>query len=210
MDEVDVDMENQRHRIRFPGVLLALVLAWPVAALADPEADYQEGFKAYRERSDIVGAMPPLRRAADAGHVEAQLLLGFILDWSEENEDAVRYYRMAAETGEPRGQMELARMYLSGEGVDKDPMMAREWVEKAQAQGHHPATVQVAYAHLNGAMGYPKDYAQARALFQQALDAGHEQARSGLAAVDRAEAAEKAAAERAAAAEAQQAKPAAQ
>ena len=116
----------------------------------------------------------------------------------------------AARSGSALAMHRLSRMYRDGEGVDKDPTMAREWIEKAQAQGHHPATVQVAYAHLNGAMGYPKDYAQARALFQQALDAGHEQARSGLAAVDRAEAAEKAAAERAAAAEAQQAKPAAQ
>ncbi len=203
-------MKIHRFLTRLGAPLLALTLAWPLAVHADPEADYQEGFKAYRERSDIVGAMPPLRRAADAGHVEAQLLLGFILDWSEENAEAVRYYRMAAESGEPRGQMELARMYLSGEGVDKDPAVAREWIEKARAQGHAPATVQIAYAHINGAMGYPKDYAQARALFQQALDAGHEQARSGLAAVERAEAADKAEAERAAAAEATQAKPAGQ
>ncbi len=203
-------MMIDRHRNRLPRALLALLLAWPLTAFADPEADYQEGFKAYRERSDIVGAMPPLRRAADAGHLEAQLLLGFILDWSEENAEAVRYYRMAADSGAPRGQMELARMYLSGEGVDKDPALAREWIEKAQAQGHAPATATIAYAHLNGAMGYPQDYARARALFQQALDAGHEPARSGLSEVDRAEAAAKAAAERANAAGAGQAKPAGQ
>ena len=203
-------MKFHRCYPRLLAILLALVLAWPLLAHADPEADYQEGFKAYRERSDIVGAIPPLRRAADAGHVEAQLLLGFILDWSEENVEAVRYYRMAADSGEPRGQMELARMYLSGEGVDKDPMVAREWIEKAEAQAYAPATVQIAYAHLNGAMGYPKDYAQARALFQQALDSGYEQARSGLAAVDRAEAADKAAAERAAASGAEPVKPAGQ
>lgn len=193
------------ERFRIPGrsavVLLSLCLAWPLSAVADPEADYQQGLQAYRERSDIVGAMPPLRRAADAGHVEAQLLFGFILDWSEENAEAVRYYRMAAESGEPRGQLELARMYLSGEGVDKDPAAAREWIEKARALGHAPAIMQVGYAHLDGAMGYPRDYAQARALFQQALDQGHDQAKSALATVDRLEAAEKKAAEQAAAGE---------
>ena len=77
--------------------------------------------------------------------------------------------------------------------------------------GNDPVlTGKIAYAHLNGAMGYPKDFGQARALFQQALDSGHEQARSGLAAVDRAEAAEKAAAERAAASGAEPVKPAGQ
>jgi TPR repeat protein len=180
--------------------MLALLLL-PLAVIAGPEEDYQEGFAAYRERSDIVGAIPPLTRAADGGHIEAQLLLGYILDWSEENEASVRYYQMAADAGDPRGQMELARMYLSGEGVDKDPATARTLIEEARDQGYVPATIQIAYAHVSGTMGYPKDYAQARALFQQALDQGHAQAKSGLAAVDRAEAAERAAAEKAKAAE---------
>jgi TPR repeat protein len=183
--------------------VLALALALPLAASAGPDEDYQAGFDAYRKRGDIVGAIPPLRRAAAAGHVEAQLLLGYILDWSEQNEEAVRIYRQAAEAGDPRGQLELGRMYLSGEGVEQDPMAARNWFEMANAQGHVPATIQIAYAYLNGAMGYPQDYAQARVLFQQALDAGFEQAQSGLDALDRAEAAARAAADRAAAAKAE-------
>ena len=191
-------------------VLAAVLLALPALAVAGPEEDYQEGFAAYRERGDIVGAMPPLRRAADAGHVEAQLLLGFILDWSEENEEAVRYYRMAADSGEPRGQMELARMYLSGEGVERDEATALSWIEQARDQGHAPALTQLGYAHLNGTLGFARDRGQARTLFQQALDAGDSQAQSGLAAVDAAEAAEKAAAARAAAAEEGKPKPAAQ
>jgi len=193
-------MEKKRSHRLVVTTVLAVALMQPLTASAGPEEDYQEGFAAYRERNDIVGAIQPLTRAADAGHIEAQLLIGYILDWSEENEASVRYYRMAAEAGDPRGQMELARMYLSGEGVDKDPATARSWVEKARDQDYIPATIQIAYAHLSGAMDYPKDYAQARALFQQALDQGYEQARSGLAAVDRVEAAERAAAEKAAAA----------
>jgi len=180
--------------------VLALALALPLAASAGPDEDYQAGFDAYRKRGDIVGAMPPLRRAAAAGHIEAQLLLGYILDWSEENEEAVRIYRQAAAAGDPRGQLELGRMYLAGEGVERDPMEARNWFEMAQAQGHIPATIQIAYAYLNGTMGYAQDYGQARVLFRQALDAGFQQAQSGLEAIDRAEAAARAAADRAAAA----------
>ncbi|MDX1594501.1 MAG: tetratricopeptide repeat protein [Gammaproteobacteria bacterium] len=186
-------MENKRNRLGAFTLLWALALAWPLQGLADPESDYREGLEAYRDRNDIVGAMAPLRRAADAGHVEAQLLLGFILDWSEENEAAVSYYRMAAETGEPRGQMELARMYLTGEGVDKDPALAREWIEKARAQDHAPAKMQIGYAHLNGAMGYAKDRDKARELFREALAQGHPQAEAGLEAVARSEAAARAA-----------------
>lgn len=192
-------MQNRRLRRFWTGGVLALALAQPALTRAGPDEDYQEGLTAYRERGDIVGAMPPLRRAAEAGHVEAQLLLGYILDWSEENAEAVRIYRLAAEAGDPRGQMELARMYLSGEGVARDPTAARGWIEMARDQGHLPATVQIAYAHMNGAMGYPRDYARARTLFQAASAAGSDQAKSGLAALDRAEAAERAAAERTAA-----------
>ncbi|HEY5791069.1 MAG TPA: tetratricopeptide repeat protein, partial [Gammaproteobacteria bacterium] len=150
-----------RTRTRVAGLGLALLLATVASVQAGPQEDFETGAASYRN-GDIVGAMPPLRRAADAGHVEAQLQFGFILDWSEENAEAVRYYRMAADSGDPRGQLELARMYLSGEGVEPDPEVARGWIEKAAAQRHAPALTQLGHGYLDGGLGLAADEAQAR------------------------------------------------
>lgn len=169
-------------------ILLSTLLTMSTAATAGAEEDYQQGATAYQKHGDMVGAISPLTRAADAGHIEAQLLLGYILDWSEENQRSVHYYRMAADAGDPRGQLALAHMYTIGEGVDKDPAMARNLIEKARDLGHAPALTRLGFAHLNGTLGFERDLKQARMLFQQALDTGDKKAEEGLAAVDKAEA----------------------
>ena len=183
---------RRRRPLRTPAA--ALLLGWLATAQAGPQEDYDAGFAAYRS-GDIVGAMPLLKRAADAGHVDAQLQYGFILDWSEENVDAVHYYRMAAESGDPRGELELARMYLSGEGVERDPAAARALIEKAAARDYPPAIVQLGYGYMNGTLDVAVDEAEARRQFERAEALGYEQGASGLAELERRAAARAAQAE---------------
>jgi len=173
------------HRSRFcPGLLLAIALGLSTGAFAGPQEDYDAGYQAYRS-GDIVSSMPLLRSAADAGHVDAQLQYGYILDWSEENEEALRYYRMAADSGDPRGELELGRMYLNGEGVESNPAVAREWIERAAGRDHGPAVTQLAYGYLNGGLGLEIDEAEARRLFQRSVELGQQQAERGLAELER-------------------------
>lgn len=131
---------------------LALVLlAWTWTALAQAGApeDFAEGDKAY-QRGDVVTAMEFLRKAADAGHAKAQARLGFILDRSEFDDEAVKYFRLSAGQREAEGQFGLATMYISGEGVKKDMAEARRLLVMSADQGHYPAIQVLAGAYIKG------------------------------------------------------------
>ena len=53
--------------------------------------------------------------------------------------EAAKWYAKAAEAGNADGQVQLAKLYLNGNGVDEDPDKARGWLDKAIAQGNPDA-----------------------------------------------------------------------
>lgn len=138
------------RRLIAGGWLLAGLLSM---ALAGPNEDYQAGFKSFQE-GDVVGAMGPLRNAANAGHPKAQVLLAEILDRSEFDEDAVALYRKAADQGDPDGMFGLGAMLAAGEGVKKkEPVEGRKWIEKAAGLDQKQAINVMAQAYLKGELG---------------------------------------------------------
>ncbi len=130
----------------------AVLLVVMAEAHADADDDYRIGLQAYRS-GDVVGSMPVLRRAADAGHAAAQALFADILDASDFNEQAVEYYRKSAAQNHPNGQFGLGSMYAAGEGVKRDPDEARQWITRAAEQGHEQAINVIAHAYMSGALG---------------------------------------------------------
>ncbi len=156
-------------------LFLVPLLAASLAASAGPQEDYAAGDAAYR-RGDVRGAIGSLRKAADAGHVRAQVVLGTIYDAAEQDEDAVRYLAMAAERGDPEGATLLAGLYEAGEGVARDPAKARQLLEKAAGAGYRDATFLIAAAYLNGGLGLAAaERASPAALdwIRKAADGGH-------------------------------------
>lgn len=135
--------------------LLALIfccLGYYGVSLAGSNEDYQVALKSYQD-GDVVGAMPGLRKAADAGHPKAQVLLAELLDRAEIDEEAASYYRKAAEQGDADGMFGLGVMLASGEGVKKDLPEARRWISKAAEQSHQQAINVIAQAYLTGDLG---------------------------------------------------------
>lgn len=132
----------------------ALCLALAGAqAMAGADEDYQAGLKSF-QAGDVVGAMNPLRAAADAGHAKAQVLLAEILDRSEFNEDAVALYRKAADQGDADGMFGLGAMLAAGEGVKaKMPLEGRQWIQQAAEKGHKQAINVMAQAYLKVELG---------------------------------------------------------
>ena len=55
---------------------------------------------------------------------------------SEDDVEAVRWYRMAAEQGDANAQFNLGVMYDNGEGVSEDDVEAVRWWRLAAEQGH--------------------------------------------------------------------------
>ena len=90
-----------------------------------------------------------LLKAAENGHVAAQLELAEAYAWFDngiwwiapENDfaEAAKWFRKAAEQGDPMGQGMLGWLYATGRGVDKDLKTAVEWFRKGAAQGNAEA-----------------------------------------------------------------------
>lgn len=166
--------------IRWMAVLCFCQVAVAVAA---PEDDFREGSEAYRT-GDVVRAMALLRKPADAGHAPSQALLAYILDKAEFNEEAVAYYRKAAEQGDAEGEFGLGTMYASGEGVKRDLSEARKWITRAAEKNHASAVVTIAHAYMQGGLGIEeaeRNGVAALGWIRRAADAGNVPAMETLA-----------------------------
>ncbi len=81
--------------------------------------------------------------------------------------------------GDADAQFYAGVSYLTGsDGNAKDPVKAREWFEKASAQGHTLAMAQLAKLYDNGE-GVEQDYKKALGLYEKAAMLGEEIAQSG-------------------------------
>lgn len=174
-----------RFRRFLAGAGLALcALAVAGSAQAAPEDDFRAGEQAYR-RGDVVAAMASLRRAADAGHAPAQVMLAGILDQAEFDEDAVAYYRKAADQGNADGQYGMGTMYLAGEGVKRDAAQGYFWLTRAaDNDGHARAILALATAHIRaqkGEIAEGPDKARAAEWLRKAADFNDQEALDALA-----------------------------
>lgn len=140
-------------------VLLALITPW---AMAGPEQDTELAEKEFA-RGDLVASLTLWNRAAQLGYAPAQARLGDILDKSEEDVQAVEWYRKAAAQGNAAGEWGLGQMYVKGEGVKKDLEQARSHIVRAAEKGHVDAVVLMMEAYRTGALGVAVDHAQADA-----------------------------------------------
>ena len=134
----------------------------PVAAeeTAEPEDPLQTGLAAI-DAGDLIGAVDYFRKAADAGSAEAQAWLGYIYDYSEDDEQAVQYYRAAAEQGNVRGIAGLGEMYAKGEGVEQDLEESRRYFTKAAEMGHTGSMHALIAAYEKGGLGVEPDVSEA-------------------------------------------------
>lgn len=132
-----------------------LILGLTGGACAGVEEDYAAGLLSY-QRADFATAIPVLRKAADAGHAQAQALLASILDAADQDEEAVAYYRKAAAAGNLDGIFGLGTMIAAGEGVAKNVGEARKLYIRAAEAGHKPAIAALAAGYIHGDLGIPE------------------------------------------------------
>jgi len=131
------------------------------AALADPAQDTARAEEAFRA-GDLTQTIPLFKKAASAGYAPAQARLGEILDVSEFNEEAVTWFRKAADQGNAAGEFGLGRMYALGEGIEKDPKKALYWITLAAEKDYLQAVKLLAQAYRTGQLGLTVDPQQAQ------------------------------------------------
>ena len=139
--------------------------------------DYDKGVDAYK-RKDYKKALKYFVDIADSGIknyivFDVQGYLGYMYDngygLNKNYEQAVYYYRKAAEGGHPFGQYRLGWMYDTGNGVEKDYQQAVNWYRKAAEQGYAPGQYNMGSMYEHGA-GVQKDIKKAKFWYKKAAE----------------------------------------
>ncbi len=120
-------------------------------------------------------ALPLLRELAEKGNARAQCNLGYCYYWGygveENDEEAVKWYRLAAEQGYAVAQHHLGYCYHEGNGVAKDYNEAVKWYRLAAEQGDADAQCSLGECYDEGE-GVAKDYNEAVKWYRLAAEQG--------------------------------------
>jgi len=151
--------------------MTATMLALLTVSYAFAETPQEYVVKAEKafDESDIVGAMSYYRKAAEAGYVPAQNRLAYLLDKSERNEEAVKWYLKAAELGDAEAEHGLAGMYVSADGIEQNSSEALRLFTSSASKGYPPAIHVMASAYEKGGLGLRIDYELAREWLEKGM-----------------------------------------
>jgi hypothetical protein len=81
---------------------------------------------------------------------------------TQENDEAVGWFLMAAYQGDAAGAYNLGQMYAVGEGVEKNSEKALYWIKHAAEKNYLPAVEVLASAYRKGNLGLTIDLDQAK------------------------------------------------
>ena len=91
----------------------------------------------------------------------------------QDYQEAVKWYRLAAEQGVAKAQYNLGWMYMNGRGVPQDYQEAVKWYRLAAELGHAKAQTNLGVMYENG-NGVPQDYVIAHMWFNVGSANGNE------------------------------------
>ena len=94
----------------------------------------------------------------------------------EDDREAVRWYRLAADQGHVTAQFNLGVMHATGEGVPQDDREAVCWYRLAADQGDVDAQADLGFMYSTG-RGVPQDDREAVRWYRLAAEQGHATAR---------------------------------
>lgn len=119
-----------------------------------------------------------IQQAADSGSAEGEHRLALVFAYGEagmarNDARAAELFGRAAEKGHKRAQINLGLLYLRGQGVQRDLIQARAWLEKAAADGDPYALYALARAMSESMGAASADPVRAANLFRQAAEKGH-------------------------------------
>ncbi len=119
--------------------------------------------------SDVLSCA--LREQAFAQHILGRWYDTCDYGLTEDDEEAVRWYRLAAEQGNAGGQSALGSMYARGEGVPEDDEEAAWWYRLAAEQGYAGGQSALGSMYARGE-GVPEDDREAVRWYRLAAEQG--------------------------------------
>ncbi len=158
------------------GTALAVVLAF--STVQNGLAGFEEAVTAY-EAGEYNTAYEEWLPLAQSNDPAAMRNIGHLfrrgLGVDQDFEQALSWYKRAADMGFDRAQANVATMYLKGEGVKQDYEEASEWFSKAARNGHTIAQYNLGLMYEHG-KGVKKSASKALGWYNLAAKAGHKQA----------------------------------
>lgn len=128
---------------------------------------------------DAARAVELVRPHADAGHAEAQFVLGLAYGSGQgiakDRPTAIGWYRRAAAQGQADAQFLLGMALLRGDGAEQDVDQATDWFAKSAQAGNAGAQYQLAIAYARG-QGVERDVTVSTQWFERAAEQGHAEA----------------------------------
>jgi hypothetical protein len=105
-----------------------------------------------------------VQKRAEAGDAKAQFQYGFMLfmgcnDLEPNHAAAAQWWRSAAAQGDLMAMIDLGQLYITGDGVPRDPQEAIRLFQKAGDAGEMQGYYHLAYMYGVG-NGVKKDYAE--------------------------------------------------
>jgi TPR repeat protein len=170
---------------------------WQLAAeRGSADAQYRLGCRHAEDgrHRDPLKALAWQLRAAEQGHPEALMAVHRLLRGGAEAA-AHACLLQAAEQGHAQAQFMMGQRFIEGDGVEASPEQARDWLERAAAQGNADAQCALGDWHAAGhgrvpdfveraelgewhaaGHGSAPDYASAVQWYEQAAEQGHARA----------------------------------
>jgi TPR repeat protein len=112
---------------------------------------------------------------AEAGNAKAQAELGNRYAMTQNYEQALYWFKLAAEQGNADAQYSFGLMYANGVGLAQNSQEALRWYHLAADQGDAEAQLQLGGMYINGE-GVAQDYQEAVRWFRLAADQGNSRA----------------------------------
>ncbi len=141
---------------------------------AHPEDPQRTGNGVSYDDLDATGAIAACDGALrdEPGVARFQFQLGRALAKAQFYEDAIKWYRLAAEQDYAPSQASLAEMYGDGRGVPRDYAEAVAWLRKAGELGLAQAQFDLGYVYETGRFVDPSPV-EAISWYQRAAEQGH-------------------------------------
>lgn len=165
--------------------LLGLLLAAGLfAASTGAQAGLQEARNAYKNQ-DFAAALQELKPLVESGDPVAMFYLGLMYDNGEgvvqNYQQAIAWYRKAADKGFAPAQSNLGVVYETGGGVERDYKEAASWYRKAAEQGDVAAQFNLGLMYYVGrGADFPRNTKEAAVWYTKAAEQGSVVALSAL------------------------------
>ena len=114
---------------------------------------HQDG--AWLHKQDKNEARTWLLKAVQQNNTQAQYDLALDLEKEKQFDQAAQWFTKLAMTGHVPSQYSLGSLYLGYGGAAKQPVLARQWLEKAVQAGNTNAQLTYGVALITGEDGFP-------------------------------------------------------